>query len=258
MKKLLVLTISFLFLWVSSGLAEPIIQKKHTWELGTEIFHFKYEEPNLMENKGMMYGLVGSYTYHGGIMFNGEGRFSYGQVDYTSSGTGSMDNIDDYIFEIRGVVGYDFPLSETFFLTPYIGLGYRYLFDDKGGRTSTTGQWGYDRESNYYYSPIGLWMNTNYEKWSFGLILEYDIFWWGKQTSYYSDVPGYSFDVENDQDEGYGLRSSFKIVRKFTRTSLVIEPFVRYWDIDDSDISLGFIEPANETIEAGIKIAIRF
>jgi len=269
-KKLLSLTIPFLFLWVSNSVAEPL--PKHIWEFGTEISHIKYEEPGIMEDKGMMYGLSGSYTFHDGIMFNGEARLSFGQVDYESSETGSIDNIDDYIFEIRGVLGYDFTVAETSsrtsILSPYIGFGYRYLNDDSSGMTSTTGARGYERESNYYYSPLGLWINTIYEKWSFGLMIEYDIFWYGLQKSHLSDAVAGINDVENDQDEGYGLRGSFKIVRKFMKRSLVIEPFVRYWNIEKSDVSpvtttSGYIigrgwEPDNESTEVGIKIAIRF
>jgi hypothetical protein len=107
-----------------------------------------------MEQKGMMYGIGAAYSYHNKTMFKADAKFSYGQVDYQNSGT--INNINDYIFEIRAVSGYDFKLTDSLVLTPYIGIGYRYLRDDMAGRISSTGAAGYLRESNYYYSPIGI------------------------------------------------------------------------------------------------------
>ncbi|KAF0119468.1 MAG: hypothetical protein FD151_1999, partial [bacterium] len=46
--------------------AEPL--KVHTWELGTEISHITYKEPDVMREKGMMYGIDGSYAYHQNLM----------------------------------------------------------------------------------------------------------------------------------------------------------------------------------------------
>ncbi|PIV41068.1 MAG: hypothetical protein COS27_10960 [Nitrospirae bacterium CG02_land_8_20_14_3_00_41_53] len=70
-------------------------------------------------------------------MLKAEGRLSYGWVDYSNSGT--MDDIDDYIWELRGLGGYDFSVLKASILTPYIGIGYRYLNDDMSGRVSSTG-----------------------------------------------------------------------------------------------------------------------
>lgn len=38
---------------------------------------------------------------------------------------------------------------------PYTGFGFRYLNNDSRGETST-GYWGYQRSSHYYYLPIGV------------------------------------------------------------------------------------------------------
>jgi hypothetical protein len=81
MKKVLVLTICFTFAGMGSVSAQLEL-KKHTFELGTEISYIKYEEPDVMEDKGMMYGLVGSYTYHDKVMLKAEGKGSWGEVDY--------------------------------------------------------------------------------------------------------------------------------------------------------------------------------
>ena len=60
-QKLIVLIISLLFVGIKSNFAEPL--DEHAWELGTEISYINYEEPNVMEEEGMMYGISGSYTY---------------------------------------------------------------------------------------------------------------------------------------------------------------------------------------------------
>jgi hypothetical protein len=70
-----------------------------------------------------------------------------------SSPSGELNNINDYMLEFRFLAGYDFPVSDTFILTPFVGLGFRYLNDDSSGKVATLGGSGYDRESNYVYSP---------------------------------------------------------------------------------------------------------
>lgn len=285
MKKLLAITLCFAFIGMGSVLAQ-IELPKHSWDLGTEISYIKYKEPSVMEEKGMMYGLLGSYTYRGCVppadfdkwMLKAEGRFSYGQVDYKNSGT--LDNIDDYILEFRGLGGYDFSF-EASTLTPYIGIGYRYLNDDASGMTTSTGAVGYERESNYFYSPIGVEVITPLKNnWSVGAMLEYDIFWWGKQKSHLSDarlynpiVGYYTFnDIENRQDKGYGIRGSIKFQKKGEKLDFVIEPYIRYWNIRKSKgvttstisenglwiITGTFYEPKNNSTEIGCRLAVKF
>jgi len=52
------------------------------------------------------------------------------------------------------VAGLDW-VGRSVSLSPYVGVGYRYLYNDVRGSTST-GAIGYRRESNYIYEPIGL------------------------------------------------------------------------------------------------------
>ncbi len=268
MKKLIAsLAICFMFVGIGSSFAEPSQLQMHTWEVVPEISHITYEEPDVMEAKGFMYGIAGSYAYHNNLMLKAEGRFSYGQVDYDgqlSDGTSyTIDGIDDYMLEFRGLGGYDFPILTATILTPYIGFGYRYLNDDPSFDPA-----GYERESNYIYSPIGVEIITPLENgWSVGAILEYDIFWWGKQISHLSDLdPGLN-DTENDQDKGYGWRGSIKLQKNGKEIDFVIEPFIRYWNIKkskDADITyygtyIGYgYEPKNNSTEFGIKFAAKF
>ncbi|MHC4122289.1 MAG: outer membrane beta-barrel protein [Planctomycetota bacterium] len=260
MKKSLMLVVCFLFV-VANSFAEPA--EEQAWELGTEVSYIKYDEPNVMEEKGIMYGICGSYTCrYDSYMLRVEGKYSYGQVDYENSGT--KDNIDDYIFEFRCLVGEGFSISETTTCTPYAGFGYRYLNDDLAGKTST-GANGYEREQEYFYSPVGIETVTELENgWSIGVTLEYDIFWNGGNESHFSDItPAYN-DLEFDQDKGHGCRGSIKFQKKAEKLNFIIEPFLRYWHVKESDSDLliatstYYVEPKNTSTEYGIKFAAKF
>ena len=264
MKRLLALVICFMFLGAGSIFAEPL--QKHIVELGTEISYIAYDEPNVMEEKGVMYGVVGSYTYHDNWMLKADGKFSYGQVDYKNSGT--LDNITDYMLELRGLGGYDFAVLKATVLTPYIGFGYRYLNDDTSGKVTSTGALGYERESNYYYSPIGIETLTELKnRWFVGITLEYDYFWKGIQKSHISDAIAGLSDLENDQNSGYRLRSSTKFRKKGEKVDIVIEPFIKYWNIEKfkeqpityTGVIVGYgYEPKNNSTEWGVKLAMKF
>jgi len=255
--------------WVNETGAASLAIARHSWDIGPEISHIKYEEPGVMEQDGTMIGVGLSYTYHsggaesvfegiseerqsdGGEMFRGDIRFSSGQVDYDGAlQDGTLiqeDNVDDNLFEIRGLMGVDsFGVSSL--STLYIGLGYRYLNDDSSSDAS-----GYERESNYLYMPVGVETSRAVDGgWVVGGTAEFDVFLWGHQTS---DLRKFGEGViENDQHSGYGFRASLR----FEKDDFVIEPFIRYWNIDESDVDHGWVEPANETTEYGVKFVWRF
>jgi len=254
-----------MFVGIGTIFAEPL--KMHTLELRPEFSYIVYKEPDVtMKERGKMYGLVGSYTYHNKIMLKAEGRGSVGWVDYSNSG--KIDDVRDYILEIRGLGGYDFFISKSFIITPFIGIGYRYLNDDSSGKTSTTGAYGYKRESNYLYSPIGIGFIANLgNNWFIGGTGEYDYFWRGKQKSHLSDVdPGFN-DISNRQKNGYGLRGSIVLQEKGKIVDIEFGPFIRYWNIKKSEtetltyygIPIGYAwEPKNNSTEVGVMLGIKF
>ena len=139
--------------------------------------------------------------------------------------------------------------------------------DDSGGKISSTGAAGYERESNYYYSPVGIETLTMLEnEWYFGVVLEYDHFWRGKQISHLSDAVSGLGTLNNDQKKGYGFRGSLKFKKEGT-TSYTIEPFIRYWNIEKSEddtvtlsgsvIGVGW-EPRNHSTEIGVRLSVRY
>lgn len=248
--------------------------KAHTVEFGSQTSYILYEEPGIMQEEGYMIGVVGAYTFRdwlvresGNGMFRADGRLSYGQVDYEGQLSDdtpyNISDIDDYLFEMRGLVGYDVAVQENTTLTPYVGAGYRYLNDDASFDPA-----GYEREANYFYSPIGLEYFYRMEgDWSVGFVVEYDLFWRGWQESHLSDaVPSLS-DLENDQKDGYGLRGSIKFEKEAYNMDVCIEPYIIYWDIDESEetpvtlsgtiIGTG-VEPENDSLEIGLKLALKF
>ncbi|MFC1804711.1 hypothetical protein ACFLZ3_02660 [Candidatus Omnitrophota bacterium] len=263
---------------------QPFLEDDSDWmrfagdkrfEIGYEYYNFIYEEPDVMRDEGFMQGLYAYYTYYGYFtpefygndryMFRLEARYADGEVDYENSG--SMEDIDDYAFEVRGLVGSVFT-NGNYAAIPYLGFGYRYLNDDSGGRITSTGYYGYERESEYYYIPAGVNLIADLDNgWFFETNLEFDIFCSGQQTSHLSDVDSGYNDLENDQNNGYGARASLRLRKDFGLIDIVIEPYIRYWNIKKSEDSnftysnviIGYgYEPKNNTREYGLRGAIRF
>ncbi|MBN1794870.1 MAG: hypothetical protein JW844_07905 [Candidatus Omnitrophica bacterium] len=274
MKRGLCICVIYLF-WVSASHLGAEQVSDHDFELNSEMSHITYKEPGLMEEKGEMYGAEISYTYRrynpplptfGMMRF--AGRMSYGTVDYSSAVSGTLDTIEDRMWEMRVVAGCGVCLSDRTKVTPYTGVGIRYLNDDTGGMVSSKGDYGYERESRYYYSPIGL--ETSFaitQQWSVGMSIEYDYFWEGCQTSRLSDVNlGYS-DVKNRQTDGYGYRGALRLEKKTEQVDIIVESFLRKWKISDSEIDpvyynnvlVGYgYEPKNESTEYGLKAGVKF
>lgn len=268
----------FAYFCISCDLAgDTRLYRKH-WEIGPEVYHATYEEPGVMKEDGIMYGVRGAVEFHDMMpgpvdMLRVETRYARGEQDYTSGFTGDIDDIETSVFEVRGLLGHDILFSNGV-LTPYTGFGYRWRKDEAGGMVSTSGALGYDRESNYYYTPLGIAVTADLDKgWSIGGSVEYDLFWDGTQKSFFSKLHPLNGDLVNDQDDGYGLRASLRIARELDETFLIaIEPFWRYWDIaeskpgvyDEYNAFLGRTvqktgyEPENSSSEYGLTVSLLF
>jgi hypothetical protein len=235
-------------------------------DAGLQLSQITYKEPGLMKETGFMYGFFLSYIHKKELMAKFDGLLTFGQMKYVGSdwsGTPlTITGINDTMLELRAVFGPADPLSDTLAIVPYIGIGYRYLYD---GANNSPG--GYRRESNYLYLPIGIESPFPTKTgWTVGFSLEYDLFLQGKQVSHLSDAdPGFN-DVENTQSSGYGLRGSLRFI-KSSRNSIILEPFVKYWKIGESSVSLltlygspymYVVEPANNSTEIGVRCTVRF
>jgi hypothetical protein len=266
MKKMLAFSMLFCFIFTSYVFADEPMKRlpKHTFGIGGEIFHVRYNEPwgnsteDMMSDNGVMGGVVAKYTYHNDSnwMLRADSRFVWGALDYTSDGTGGISNIPVFSMEIRPLLGYDFYSDyQQIVYTLYSGFGYRYWNDQGGGKTSSTGNWGYDRESTYFYIPIGLEAQKDFlSGWTFGASAEFDWLIKGIQKSHLSQSPTGSWsDVTNNQSDGFGVRGGLKIMHRSKNIDVSLEPFVRYWHIGTSNQSApyvnGQLSPANNGVE---------
>jgi len=231
------------------------------WEIGLQGAHYRYEEPGFMSLTGNRGGLTAAYNFTDarGAFSRIDIRESYGRLKYESTSTGSANSIPDLIVEGRVVTGWDFFLGQSFSFSPYAGLGYRYLYDDPRGYSST-GAAGYRRESNYIYAPLGFTARVHLgSRWVLAPTLEADVFLRGLQTSRLSDANVGLHDVINTQDSGRGYRGALML----EKDHWALGAWTHYWWINDSDVQsvgagLAGQEPRNRTRESGLEIRYRF
>jgi len=227
---------------------------------GTKLYEERHPVDNsfFMSQDGWMLGLVGNNETYSTDLYTGfKYQLGYGQVDYTSAGTGTMTGISDYQLEGTGYIGIPINLNDNR-LTLFGGLGYRYLLNASGLKQSSTGHSGYDRESRYMYVPLGINYEINSANDSYWELRgEYLHFLYGQQTSKLSQVSANYNDITNDQEEGSGIKLRAKF--HFDGNS-GIEGYMDYWDIADSklDVSGNFMEPRNTTSETGIRYFWKF
>jgi len=153
------------------------------------------------------------------------------------------------VFQLRMLLGLKNTIDTAgMTVTPVTGVGFRYLFNDLPGK------WGYSREQTYWYLPVGIdWATRISSALELGLRAEYDYFLRGYNVS-----GGDSFD----QSEGYGY-----LVSVFTTRAvgighgllLSVEPYYRYWNIGQSTMTdSGYVEPANSTVEYGLRCSLSY
>ena len=221
---------------------------------------YRYTEPDLgVKIWGPNVGLTAAYTQtdKNNWFVKIDGRVVYGSLKY--EGTGAQNSVPNFIFETRGYFGREFLLRRDVSISPYAGLGVRYLYNDLRGITST-GAAGYRRYSTYFYVPLGL--STRFHlsgKWSVSPTIEYVYLITGTQKSKLSDAGTGFVDAHNEQSKGYGYRLSVMVDKE----AWAFGPWLNFWDIDDSDIvsggpGIGGLEPQNETREFGVEIKYRF
>jgi hypothetical protein len=248
------------------SMAEEAGPRQEGFEIGYRLISFDYDEPDITE-EGLLHGVFAEYTHRfdNPVMLALEAEYYSGELDYDGeyqNGAPLETDTDDYIFQVRGLAGWDFDYA-GWTLTPYAGLGWRYWNDD----INAAG--GYEREIRYFYAPLGFEAATvPAEKWIIGFSGEYDLFLDGQVEAHLSDVgPGYE-DASLDQNfaEGYGVRISAYARHSFERFFVRLEPFFRYWDIQESDTDTAavpggtatWVEPENDTTIFGASLSVGF
>lgn len=261
---------------------------KHELKISQQTFYARYVEPDVMKQRGKMFGVGATYTYRPDKYdplysrtvntYRLDGMFAAGKFQYEAeaeSQAGLRVDADDHMYDLRALLGkelYDQKGENMLFL--YSGYGFRYLSDDDDGSLAfVPGKgyfYGYKRESRYHYIPAGLELTHALDEQSkLKVNMEYNHLVRGSQFSQLSDGDPYiccSTDLVTDQHNGYGLRGSLAYEKQYSHLNWSFEPFFRYWNIDDSDIGTGYfngvpfygIEPENETFEVGAKTSLLF
>lgn len=244
----------------AQGAAADLLTAPH-WEIAPEICVFQYEEPGMMRDKGILYGLAGAYAHsRDNRLFRIEGEFAFGTVDYegtlldyegspVAGVSYTMEGNQDYLLNLRLLRGRQWE-TESWDNRFHIGLGYRGLNDD-----STQDPAGYHRQSNYFYLPVGLKMYHDLaDRWQIGLGGEFDLLLLGVQLTQIRD----DGTLTNLQWPGLGARASVELRRRTPSVDLAIAPFVQYWWVDDSTASHGWYEPHNQSFQYGLNLIWRF
>jgi len=235
--------------------------------LGTS---YTYREPSVevkLTGPRVGFELENTTGFKNGTFFRVNGAYSYGLLTYTGSGTASY--VEDWYVNVKGTVGVDRHVHGGVF-SPYIGLGYRFLFDDPRG-LSDTGAVGYRRISRYYYLPVGARYKVKNGNLPITFNVEAAYMYHGKQTSKDGDIGAVSGniseavdfgDINNHQEGGYNLNAGMM----FTVNQWEFGPTINYWNIRRSDdqyrvddnILYTIWEPANDTLEYTLKIVRHF
>ncbi|GHU02785.1 hypothetical protein FACS1894186_8000 [Alphaproteobacteria bacterium] len=266
-------------LLAASAAAQAQDYSAHSFTLAPEAEYYKYTEEaggkELMHIDGPLYGLSGSYSHRGLFSGNGawsvlglEGRYLRGDLDYNGQlmdGTPiKISGESHYYAEARATAGIGFTLANDAIFTPYLGFGARYLVDN-GQRVSAA---SYRRTSTYLYLPMGAKLDFQLaDGFIIGLIGEFDWFLKGRQTSRFTDITPLADTLVQEQTDGYGLRGSVKVSKDMGGAlSVFVEPYVRWWEIKDSEPSRlpsgplagWYVEPHNKTVEAGLRLGVEF
>jgi Autotransporter beta-domain len=248
-----------------SGSADAQVATRQGLQLGAQFSKYTYEEPSLdVHLTGDKVGLTGSYTYTRERWFaKADARYSYGTLRYRNDVAGSEKGIADNSLEARLSTGMDFFPSDSVSLSPYAGIGYRYLFNDMRGYTSM-GNYGYRRFSQYLYVPLGVTSRfVASQTWTLVPTIEYDYFVKGRQESKLTDTKSGFEDAHNKQKSGYGARASLL----FENGNWSLGPWATRWKIRQSDkVAVGTFfgrpfstyEPENKTWEAGVEVRYHF
>ena len=267
MKKTLTVASVFTALFTAAGTAQessPLLTRPG-WEAGAQAAHYRYLEPDFAKLTGNHAGVVvaRNFTNAEGVFSRIDFRGSYGRLNYESNGTGAQNHVPDWILEARAVAGVD-GIVGSFSLSPFLGLGYRYLYNDSRGY-STTGAIGYRRYSNYLYAPAGFTARIHLGgRWVLAPTIERDVLLQARQVTKLSDTDTGLMDVTNEQKKGRGHRASLML----EKDHWAIGAWTHYWHINNSDfqcatavvngLCFGGIEPENYTRESGLELRYRF
>jgi len=228
--------------------------------VGVSLSQYKYKEPGFMTLQAKVLGIdyVGTYAFapqwpqkQQTWFLRGEMAYKTGQANYKSNNGISISDTENWFVEVRALVGRDVQLGQSV-MSPYIGLGLRHLHNDLRAENTL----GYRRVTRYFTMPFGV---LHKQQWSPDSVLvthlEYLHLVQGTHWAKFSDSSPFSSDVKLKLPRGHGIRAG--ALWRFNSWSM--GPTLTYWNIDRSDPSgQTAVEPANQTIEFGLKLNYLF
>ena len=206
------------------------------------------------------YGLT--YTFNKSFILNDlltefefDNSFKKYEQDYWSAATGILKGTDVEIYNTRLLYG----ISASDKMMFKSGFGYRHLYHFWQNMFSTTNNWGYDREQEYYYIPFIAELKMPIPEINLNgtLKVEFDHIFNGNLTSYAA------YQGEEDRgshnDDGYIWKVSYKVTND---NNISFEPYYLFMSVEESEIgifpSTSWQEPSNLTKEYGLNIKKAF
>jgi len=260
--------------FVVSAASAQDVTKIHNFSIAAEASSYEYKEPGLMKLSGTLYGVTAEYLNNGGVGRIKESmpvqlraRLTYMQgndLEYDGKLLGSgapfkRDGEHIYYYDVIFAAGFGIKATEKLFISPYLGVGYRYHLDKDDGIVYDKANSVYvvdpKREQTYYYLPLGADFKIPLGSgWRLAFNTELDLLLRGRNTTT-SELSG---EHNFRQNSGYGLRASAKIEKHLQSVGFFAEPFYRYWNISKSDMDGIWYEPKNRTQEFGLRIGATF
>lgn len=239
--------------------------------LGVEAFDYAYRErqdgATIVRDDGVFGGVALDYieTIGSAAFLRARIRSSWGSVDYRAD-EDRIEGVNQDIAQVEFHLGRDISIGRAT-LTPFAGLGGRLLVDNSGGKLSTGGKAGYDREVSYTYVPIGAGLSAPLGKgWRLQTSAQINLLFGGDVRSEFSDVDPELPNVRLDLNGGLGLEASTALAVSLGRREIAFGPFVRHWRLrtsnervlTDEDGSIAIFEPRNRTTELGVRLSFAF
>lgn len=242
---------------------------RHSFRVGVEGFRDNYKEDTvkLTEHSDVV-SVTADYIHDkNGYFSTVQTRLSKGDDDYKSV-SGTIKGITQYEGEARLLAGLRIPIGGTGgvqALLPYVGIGSRYFYDKSKGTVTSLGFFGYDRRILQFYIPIGMMWSFNKWGYTFSPMAELDMLIYGKVHSRFRNFDPGAENLDNTQKRGYGLRGEFMVGQQYEDFGWQFGPFVRWWNINDSetDTVVGtqagtYLEPENTRLQAGAAFRVNF
>ena len=233
-----------------------------------EAYYYEYDAPSISTFTGGNGRIGASYTHEFfDTFFTADVQLGAGVESYSANGSGTADGIPDYNAEVRLLATRDILLGKSAYLSPYLGLAYRVLYDNPGSKTTSFGLPMFDRELEYFYWPIGVKLSMPFGTVTFKPSAEYDFLIDGNVTNFTSGIQGIQNNVSNNLSSGSGFRANFDTEVQTEAGPLTFGPFVRYWSVRASDLApinlqgqtVAFaFSPINHTWEAGFGVKLNF